>query len=104
VPKPTVPFLTVSQVSCGGMHSVALTTSGHVWQWGEPWGDFSMEVNRSPRKLAVDNVLSISSGAFHNLALDSSNEVRAGPFAAAGASVGLRLEDGPLICYVQWRQ
>jgi alpha-tubulin suppressor-like RCC1 family protein len=77
VPKPTVPFLTVSQVSCGGMHSVALTTSGHVWQWGEPWGDFSMEVNRSPRQLQVSNVLVIASGAFHNLALDNSNRVLA---------------------------
>lgn len=75
VPKPTVPFLTVSMVSCGGMHSVALTTTGHVWQWGEPWGDFSMEVNRSPRKLNVENVLSIASGAFHNVALDNCNQV-----------------------------
>jgi alpha-tubulin suppressor-like RCC1 family protein len=77
VPKLTVPFLTVSMVSCGGMHSVALTTSGHVWQWGEPWGDFSIEVNRSPRKLNVSSVLSIASGAFHNLALNSSNQVLA---------------------------
>jgi alpha-tubulin suppressor-like RCC1 family protein len=77
VPKPTVPFLTVSMVSCGGMHSVALTTSGHVWQWGEPWGDFSMDVKRSPRKLDVSDVLAITSGAFHNLALDANNRVLA---------------------------
>ena len=77
MPKPTVPFLTVSMVSCGGMHSVALTTSGHAWQWGEPWGDFSMNVKRAPRKLDVSDVLAITSGAFHNLALDSSNHVLA---------------------------
>lgn len=75
VPKPTVPFLKVSMVSCGGMHSVALTTSGEVWQWGEPWGDFSIEVNRSPRKLAATNIVSITSGAFHNLALNTNNQV-----------------------------
>ena len=64
-------------VSCGGMHSVALTTEGQVWQWGEPWGDFSMEVNRAPRCLEVSGVVSIASGAFHNLALDGSNRVLA---------------------------
>jgi alpha-tubulin suppressor-like RCC1 family protein len=75
VPKPTVPFLTVRMVACGGMHSVALTTSGEIWQWGEPWGDFSIDVNRSPRKLAAANVVSIASGAFHNLALNIENKV-----------------------------
>lgn len=59
------------------MHSVALTDGGDVWQWGEPWGDFSITVNRSPRKLDVSNIVSIASGAFHNLALNSSNEVLA---------------------------
>lgn len=64
-------------VSCGGMHSVALTDTGEVWQWGEPWGDFSIEVNRSPRKLVTRGIVSITSGAFHNLALNSCNQVLA---------------------------
>lgn len=41
-----------------------------VWTWGEPWGEFSMELDRSPREVpdAVD-VAKIACGAFHNLAL-----------------------------------
>lgn len=77
IPKPTVPFLRAAMVSCGGMHSVALTDTGEVWQWGEPWGDFSTDVNRSPRKLVASGIVSITSGAFHNLALNSSNRVLA---------------------------
>ncbi len=36
-------------VACGGMHSLALTEAGDVWMWGEPWGDFSLKVERTPR-------------------------------------------------------
>ena len=75
VPKLAVPFLRVRSISCGGMHSLALTTSGEVWQWGEPWGDFSMEINRSPKRLRISDVESVASGAFHNLALTSTGNV-----------------------------
>lgn len=30
VPRPCVPHLSVSQVACGGMHSLVLTTTGEV--------------------------------------------------------------------------
>lgn len=41
-----------------------------VWTWGEPWGDFSMNVNRNPRKVdGAKNIAKIACGAFHNLAL-----------------------------------
>jgi len=43
--------LQVKQVACGGMHSLILTESGEVWTWGEPWGDFSLYLNRDPRKV-----------------------------------------------------
>jgi alpha-tubulin suppressor-like RCC1 family protein len=42
-----------TQVSCGGMNSVVLTAGGEVWTWGEPWGDFAMELQRTPRKVRV---------------------------------------------------
>lgn len=67
-PTPIVPDLCVQQVACGGgpftvlerlarawllcisgMHSLALTKDGQVWTWGEPWGDFSMSQERTPR-------------------------------------------------------
>ena len=40
-----------------------------VWTWGEPWGDFSMNVNRHPRPVpGATNIAKIACGAFHNLA------------------------------------
>ncbi len=41
-----------------------------MWTWGEPWGDFSMDVNRSPRKVeGATGIAKIACGAFHNLLL-----------------------------------
>lgn len=40
-------------MACGGMHSLALTEGGVVWTWGEPWGDFSMMVERTPRQVGL---------------------------------------------------
>ncbi len=41
-----------------------------VWMWGEPWGDFSMQVDRAPRKVpGAAGIAKIACGAFHNLAL-----------------------------------
>lgn len=76
LPTMCVPNLRVRQVACGGMHSLALTEDGQVWVWGEPWGDFSMVLERAPRPVVgVVGVASISCGAFHNMALTWSGEV-----------------------------
>lgn len=76
VPTPCVPELQVRQVACGGMHSLALTTSGELWTWGEPWGDFALNVQRSPRRLeGFAEVGAIACGAFHSLALTRTGEV-----------------------------
>lgn len=50
VPRRCMPGLVVRQVACGGMNSVVLTDSGEVWTWGEPWGEFALELQRAPRK------------------------------------------------------
>lgn len=50
-PQPCLPHLRVIQVACGGMNSVVLTESGEVWTWGEPWGDFALNVSRTPKKV-----------------------------------------------------
>ena len=76
------------QVAAGGMHSVALSESGEVWQWGEPWGEFEMTVNREPRRLrmrgmpqtaaaatAGERFVRVACGSFHNLALTASGAV-----------------------------
>ena len=42
-----------------------------VWTWGEPWGDFSMKVDRSPKSVAgATDIVKIACGAFHNLCLN----------------------------------
>jgi hypothetical protein len=30
---------------------VVLTEGGEVWTWGEPWGEFALELQRAPRKV-----------------------------------------------------
>lgn len=80
-PQKCVTNLKVVQVDAGGMHSVALTDTGHIWMWGEPWGDFSMTVNREPRRLDISSktkdtiVVKVACGAFHNLALTANGNV-----------------------------
>ena len=54
------------------MHSLALTEGGALFMWGEPWGDFSVTLDRSPRRIdATGGFVSIACGAFHNLALNA---------------------------------
>ncbi len=85
VPSRCLTSVRVIQVEAGGMHSVALSEAGHIWQWGEPWGEFEMTVHREPRRLEVGvghgadrgnaTVIKVACGAFHNLALTSSGAV-----------------------------
>ena len=45
---------------------------GQVWTWGEPWGDFSMHVDRAPKRVeGAAGIVKIACGAFHNLALNA---------------------------------
>lgn len=42
---------------------------------GEPWGDFSMTINRAPRRIdTTGDFVDVSCGAFHNLALNAAGE------------------------------
>ena len=44
-----------------------------TWTWGEPWGEFSMKVDRSPRLVeGARDIAKIACGAFHNLLLSRS--------------------------------
>ena len=44
-----------------------------TWTWGEPWGEFSMKLDRSPRLVeGARDVAKIACGAFHNLLLSRS--------------------------------
>ena len=49
-----------------------LPLATQVWTWGEPWGDFSMKVDRSPRRVeGATDIVKLACGAFHNLALNA---------------------------------
>jgi len=84
VPTMCLPALRVCQVSAGGMHSLALTEDGNLWTWGEPWGSFSMTIDRRPHRVEVEDpeeildrggFVAIACGAFHNLALTATGEI-----------------------------
>ncbi|KAL4527306.1 hypothetical protein Ndes2526B_g08991 [Nannochloris sp. 'desiccata'] len=84
VPTMCLPALRVCQVSAGGMHSLALTEDGNLWTWGEPWGSFSMTIDRRPHRVEVEGpeeivdrggFVAIACGAFHNLALTATGEI-----------------------------
>jgi hypothetical protein len=46
-----------------------------IYMWGEAWGDFSMQIDRAPRRAdATGDFVDISCGAFHNLALNAAGE------------------------------
>lgn len=47
-----LPQVRVTMVACAGMYSLALSETGEVWTWGEPWGDFSLKVERHPRPVS----------------------------------------------------
>lgn len=60
--------------------------------WGEPWGDFSMTINRAPRRIdTTGDFVDIACGAFHNLALNSAGcGKRCLSMACAGRWAGWR--------------
>jgi hypothetical protein len=69
----------IIQVAAGGMHSLALTDGGAIFQWGEPWGDFSITLDRSPRRVDAPGgggpFVRLAAGAFHSLALTAAGDV-----------------------------
>lgn len=75
-PTLIVPDLVVQQVACGGMHSLALTTTGEVWTWGEPCGEFALLQEKSPHCVqGTKEIVLIACGAFHNMAVTKAGQV-----------------------------
>lgn len=71
----------VSKVSGGYIHSLALVSDGTVWTWGNnrygQLGDGStIEERRTPvQVIDIDNITNISTKGWHSLALDSEGKV-----------------------------
>ncbi|MDQ1074609.1 MULTISPECIES: hypothetical protein [Microbacterium] len=72
--------VTITQVSAGAAHSLAVDSSGRVWAWGD--GIFGQLVTNTKRSnvpvsvpLGANTVTQVSAGYKHSLALDSSGKV-----------------------------
>jgi alpha-tubulin suppressor-like RCC1 family protein len=72
VPVQVLTLGTVQGIAAGGNHSLALTSDGHVWQWGAWWGGSSAAPGRVPR---LSGVQAIATGGDHSLALTSDGRV-----------------------------
>ena len=100
----------LTQVSCGGCHSLGLTTSGSV----VAWGDNSFGQTRPP---PGNDFVAVAAGSGHSLALRANGQVMCwgndengqapphvkGSFSAIAAgyrhSVGLRSGDQSIVCF-----
>ncbi|ORY29674.1 regulator of chromosome condensation 1/beta-lactamase-inhibitor protein II [Naematelia encephala] len=73
----------VVQVSCGADHVLALTTTGHVYVWGNgqqsQLGRRIMERRKlnglEPERLGLRNITYVSTGTYHSFAVDASGTV-----------------------------
>jgi alpha-tubulin suppressor-like RCC1 family protein/chitodextrinase len=73
----------IKAIAAGSAHSLAIDNDGHVWAWG--WNNSGQlgndtftgaEPNPDPLKVdGISNVVAISAGAAHSLALDSNGQL-----------------------------
>ena len=81
---------TITAVSAGELHSLALTADGTVIGWGNNW----FEQARTPASLAGKTLTAIAAGGFHSLALTSEGTVVGwGDDSEGAASVPTSLAD-----------
>ena len=76
----TLSDLTVTQISCGSYHSMALTSDGKVFIWGDNKCDLllntSHKIIKRPAKVEINQIIvSISCGVSHSMALSVSGMV-----------------------------
>ena len=72
----------VVSISCGDVHSMALTADGNVWTWGKAnngrlgQGEDQKDSCLAPRIVeGISDVVQISAGDTHNLVLTSTQQV-----------------------------
>jgi regulator of chromosome condensation len=85
VPLPSLSKIKITSVSCGSDHVLALTTTGHVYVWGNgqqnQLGRRIMERRRlnglEPERLGLRNIVLVSAGMYHSFAIDRDGNVYA---------------------------
>lgn len=101
---------TVTAVAAGTRHSVALLSDGTVWTWGgNRYGQlgytpdkrcqltsaFMMECSTKPQLVqGLENIIAISAGSDHNLALKNDGTVWSWGYQFGGRLVGQEMEGG----------
>ena len=98
----------IIQIAAGSAHSLALTSNGHVYSFGNnQYGQLGLENNINydiPTLINnLNNIIFISAGSYHSLALDSSGRVYAfgyniyGQLGLGKLNMGkLNMKDDPL--------
>jgi RHS repeat-associated protein len=80
VPVTVYGLSNVTQISAGGLHSMAVLTNGQVWCWGyggagEVGNGSSTSYTNATQTLGVSNTVAIAAGAFHSMALRADGTV-----------------------------
>ena len=76
----------ITQISLGGTHTLALDTEGHVWSWGyNGYGELGngtttsstekVQVKSPDGEGVLENIVAISAGNYHSIALDKDGNV-----------------------------
>ena len=72
----------IKYIAAGDMHALAVDVDGHVWRWGyNEYGQLGngaaqVEVVETPAMLeSIENVVAVSAGNSHSLALDAKGQV-----------------------------
>ena len=82
----------ITKIQCGAFCSAALTSNGEVYTWGRHVCGLEEDATNLPKLMEIDNVIDISVGEFHMLALDKDNHVFAWGLNKYG-QCGVGLED-----------
>jgi len=71
----------ITQISCGGIHSLVLDSEGRIFSFGNnKYGQLGLgdnkQINNTPQMIpSIQNITQISCGGYHSLVLDSEGRI-----------------------------